>query len=129
MKNIRRSIDTEMVNFKNIYDIREIVWGTFDKLFFLKDDYIDNKINYTFYDEEINNIVWNFINSIDRFHTFYATYTFPNGNKQIFLNKMKFREDYDTKLEKYNKLYLDVLNNYEELIKISKEKLRVLRIE
>lgn len=129
MKIIRKNMDKEIINFKDIYDIREIKWGTFDKLFFLKDEYIDNKINYTFYDEEINKIIWDFINSIDEFQNFYITYTFPNGNKQVFLDGMKAREDYKIKLEKYMSLYIDVLKNYDKLIEISKEKLKVLRVE
>lgn len=128
MKIIRKEMDEEVNLFKNITDIRYTKWGTFDNIFTLKDDYIQSKINHTFHDEEINLAFWNFVYSLDYFQSFYSTYTFPNQGRQEFLARDKSREDYDTKLDDFQKLYLKVLNEYNSVLEISKKTLKLLRV-
>lgn len=128
MRIIREKMDSEVNSFKYTPDIRYTKCGTFDEIFTLKDNYIDYKINYTFHDEEIDTIFWNFVYSLDDFQCFYSTYTFPNQGRQDFLSGDKNREDYDEKLEKFKDLYMKVLKSYDDLLEASKKKLKLLRV-
>ena len=129
MKIIRKQMDSEINLFKNIYDIRYTKWGTFDDIFTLKDEYIQNKINYTFHDEEINLVFWNFVYSLDEFQSFYSSYTFPNQGRQDFLAGDKSRLDYDEKLDKFKELYLKVLYDYNVIHEVSRKILKLLRVD
>lgn len=121
-------MDNEVNLFKNICDIRYTERGTFDNIFALKEEYIENKINNTFHNEEIDSVFWNFVYSLDNFHNFFSTYTFSNQGRQDFLDRDKRRPDYDEKLDEFKRLYLKVLDDYNAVLEASKEILKLLRV-
>ncbi|MGL5056393.1 MAG: hypothetical protein ACRC6A_03345 [Fusobacteriaceae bacterium] len=128
MRVIRKQMDKEVNLFKKIYDIRYTKWGTFDSIFTLKDEYLENKINHTFHYKEINLVFWNFVYSLDDFQSFYSAYTFLNQGRQDFLAGDKNRLDYDKKLDEFKKLYLKTLDNYNVVLEISQKILKLLRV-